>query len=155
MAIIAYNYCVCHLSIVGTYYYQHTVHFQYNQLSSLGALSSQCTQSKGKKIVQNILAGAYNNYWGNYMSLFDLYRIFKLGRSASEMAPSCLCPCIEKVRQCEGHLITKFAFKSPAWSREASHNRPHKVINKRATPTAYKPYSDNRYPYFPIVGTCR
>ena len=35
---------------VGTYY-RHIVYFQYNQLSSLGALSSQCMQSKSKKII--------------------------------------------------------------------------------------------------------
>ena len=49
MAILAYN-CECQLSTVGTYY-RHTVYFQYNQLSSLGALSSQCMQSKSKKII--------------------------------------------------------------------------------------------------------
>ena len=42
---------------------------------------------------------------------------FNLGRSASGTAPSHLCLCIEKVRHCEGHLITneaKHTFKSPA-----------------------------------------
>ena len=52
MEILAYN-CECQLSTVGTHY-RHTVYFQYSQLSSLGALSSQRMQSKSKKIIQKI-----------------------------------------------------------------------------------------------------
>ena len=66
----------------------------------------------------------------------ELYRFFELGRCSSGTAPSCLCPCIEKVRHCEDHLTTNWAkltFKSPAWSREVSRDRPREVISKHAT----------------------
>ena len=64
MAILAYN-CKCQLSTVGAYY-RHTEYFQYNQLSSLGALSSQCMQSKRKKIIQKISGVARGVHVGSF-----------------------------------------------------------------------------------------
>ena len=56
MEILIYS-CECQLLTVGTYYWQPVCN-NYDQLLSLGALSSQHMQSKSKKIIQKILAGA-------------------------------------------------------------------------------------------------
>ena len=74
---------------------------------------------------------------GELVRSLSFFSVF--GRSTSGMAPSRLCPCIEKVRRCEGRLITNGANLpskvQPEVAREVSHDRPCEIIIKRGTPS--------------------
>ena len=85
-----------------------------HQLSSLGDLASQYMQSKGRKIIQKLLADAWPHSLTtgcNFMFQDEPdhgRRFFTVSKSDSGMAPPLLCPCSEKVDTLRGLVGHKY-----------------------------------------------